>query len=298
MNDLLFAQPPQVPRRRFYRLKRAFWSLASTVSLGGLYAGHLCPTWVRVDRLEMPLEGLAEPFVGRKLVHISDLHCSPVVVTPYLRQVLAQVAAEKPDVLVITGDLITGGTAYARRVAGLLAAVPAKVARVACLGNHDYGIYHPSGRGHMRQLSDYLTDQLHHAGVQVLRNRSLTIHLDGHALQVVGVEDAWSGRYDPETAFADARADLPTIGLAHNPDCARDLADRGAHWILAGHTHGNQGGQSALRDAVMPEESETYAGGYYPLDGAHLYVNRGLSYARRFNLNKRPEITVFTLRCA
>ncbi|MFW6155280.1 MAG: metallophosphoesterase [Planctomycetota bacterium] len=298
MNDVLFTQPRQLPRRRFYRLKRAFWSLASTVSLGGLYAGHLCPTWVRVDRLEMPLNDLAEPFVGRKLVHISDLHCSPMVVPRYLRQVLDRVAAEEPDVLVITGDLVTGGTAYARRVAGMLASVPAKVARVACLGNHDYGIYHPSGRGHMRQLSGYLTGQLHQAGVQVLRNQSLTVHLDGHALQVVGVEDAWSGRYDPETAFADARAGMPTIGLTHNPDGAADLVERGAHWVLAGHTHGNKAGDSALRDAVLPVESEVYAGGYYSLDGAHLYVNRGLSYARRLNLNKRPEITVFTLQRA
>jgi len=298
MNDVLFAQPRQLPRRRFYRIKRAFWTLASNVSLGGLYAGHLCPTWVRVDRFEMPIEGLAEPFVGRKLVHISDLHCSPVVLTRYLRQVLDRVTAEEPDMLVITGDLITGGTAYARRVADLLATVPAKVARVACLGNHDYGIYHPSGRGLMRQLPGYLTDQLHQAGVQVLRNRSLTLHLDGHALQFVGVEDAWSNRYDPEAAFADARQGMPTIGLTHNPDCAQDLAERGAHWILAGHTHGNKAGESALRDAVLPVESRIYSGGYYPLDGAHLYVNRGLSYARRFNLNKRPEITVFTLKCA
>ncbi|NLF30169.1 MAG: hypothetical protein GX591_04685 [Planctomycetes bacterium] len=298
MNDVLLAQPRQLPRGRFYRVKRAFWSLASTVSLGGLYAGRLCPTWVRVDRLDMPLEGLAEPFVGRKLVHISDLHCSPMVLTRYLRQLLERVAAEQPDVLVVTGDLITGGTAYARRVARLLAAVPARVARVACLGNHDYGIYHPSGRGHMRQLSGYLTDQLHSAGVHVLRNQSLILRVDDHALQLVGVEDAWSDRYDPEAAFAHARQGLPTIGLTHNPDGARDLARRGAHWILAGHTHGNKAGDNLLRDAVLPVESDVYAGGYYPLDDAHLYVNRGLSYARRLNLNRRPEITVFTLKRA
>ena len=66
--------------------------------------------------------------------------------------------------------------------------------------------------------------------------------------------------------------------------------------MLSGHTHGNAAGERRLRDAVFPVQKPHFAAGHYRLNGADLYVNRGLSYARRLPLNKRPEITVFTLR--
>lgn len=295
MNQILFTPPHDTAAGRFYRLKRMFWTAVGTCSLGGLYVGRICPTWIRIERMDMPLPNLPPPFEGKTLVHISDLHCSPMVLGRYLNQVLAHVAEEKPDFVAITGDLITGGTSYARRVAHILTRLPASIARVACLGNHDYGIYHPSGRGLMRQLPGYLSRRLFEAGIHVLRNQHAIFTLGGHAIQFVGVGDMWSDDYNPEAAFAEAHDDLPTIALAHNPDSAADMADRGAHWVLSGHTHGNCAGENRIRDAVFPVESKLFAGGYYPLDDAHLYVNRGLSYARRFNLNRRPEITVFTL---
>jgi len=295
MNHVLSTRPHSSLTGRFYRLKRMLWTAVSTCSLSGLYAGRICPTWIRFTRMDMPLPDLPKPFEGKTLVHISDLHCSPMVLGRYLVQVLAQVAAQNPDFIAITGDLITGGTYYARRVASILAALPASIACIACLGNHDHGIYHPSGRGLMRQLPGYLSRRLFEAGVHVLRNQHAIFTLDGQAIQFVGIDDMWSNHYDPAAAFADAHTDLPTIALTHNPDAAMDVAARGPHWILSGHTHGNAAGENRLRDVVFPVDSRHFAGGYYALDNAHLYVNRGLSYARRLNLNRRPEITVFKL---
>lgn len=294
MNQVL-ATHPKSPVRRFRRLKRAYWSLSGSVSLGGLYPGRICPSWIRFTDMDMPLPNLPDVFVGKRLVHISDLHCSPLVLERYLRQLLDHVAGREPDFLAVTGDLITGGTSHARRVAELLGELPTSIAKVACPGNHDYGIYAPNGRGHMRQLAEYLHRRLFDAGVHMLRNQHAIFTVGGHALQFVGLEDLWSPRYNAAAAFAAADPHLPTIALSHNPDTACDLAGRGAHWVLAGHTHGNAHGENRIRDAVFPVESKLYAGGYYPLGAAHLYVNRGLSYARRLNLNKRPEITTFTL---
>jgi hypothetical protein len=297
MNDVVFAAPAS-DRGRFRRTKRLFWAAAGSCGLGGLYAGRISRSWLRFTRLEMPLPNLPKAFRGATLVHISDLHCSPIVLERYLREVIGHVNAERPDFVAITGDLVTGGTKYAKRVAGLLSQLEARVARVACLGNHDFGICHPNGHGHRRQLPGYITRRLFDAGVHVLRNQHAIFRIGGEAIQFVGVDDLWSDRYDPVAAFAEAAGDMPTIALSHNPDTAHRLVDEGAHWVLSGHTHGNAAGENRLRDAVFPVQKKRFAAGYYLLDGGHLYVNRGLSYARRLRLNRRPEITVFTLRCA
>ncbi|NLF30168.1 MAG: hypothetical protein GX591_04680 [Planctomycetes bacterium] len=282
---------------RFYRLKRTAWLLASTWSLSGLYNGRICRSWLRFTHMDMPLPDLPAPLDGKRVVHISDVHCSPLVRDNYLTQVFDYVAELDADFLVVSGDLITGGIPYARRIARLLSRIPVKVARLACLGNHDYGIYFPCGRGKMRQLPEVMSEELRANGTQPLRNEAAVFEVDGGAVQFVGLEDYWSGRFDPDAAFRTAHRSLPTICLCHNPDATDELArDHRPHWVLAGHTHGHHASTNRIRGRVLPIESRDYPAGHYTVGPTHLYVNRGLSYARRVSVNRRPEITVFTLR--
>lgn len=298
MNDVLVPGRCQT-RGRLPRLRRLLWNAAGSCSLAGLYAGSICRTWLRFVRLDMPLPKLPAAFEGAKLVHISDLHCSPIVLGRYLQSCIEHINEENPDFVAITGDFITGGTYYARRVSQLLSGLQAGVARVACLGNHDFGIYHPRGHGHMRQLSGYLSRRLFEAGVHVLRNQHAIFRRGGSAIQFVGTDDLWSDSYDPHGAFAEAHDDLPTIAITHNPDAARQLVGLGAHWVLAGHTHGSDMWQRGpMVNSVFPMTHKDLNAGHFVLGEAQLYVNRGLSYARRTHLNRRPEVTVFTLRRA
>ena len=215
MNDIIFTSAAAT-EGRLPRLRTLFWTVAG--SYAGLYAGRISRSWIRFARLDMPLPNLGATLEGAKLVHISDLHCSPIVMEGYLRQIIHHINAENPDFVAITGDLVTGGTHYAKRVARLLGELKATEARVACLGNHDFGIYHPRGHGHMRQLPGYLSRRLFDAGVHTLRNQHAIFRRGPDAIQFVGVDDMWSDGYSPDAAFAEAPKGLPTIALAHNPD--------------------------------------------------------------------------------
>jgi predicted MPP superfamily phosphohydrolase len=125
-------------------------------------------------------------------------------------------------------------------------------------------------------------------------NESRSFTRGGDHLQFVGVEDFWSSRFNPLQAFETATMNTPTIGLCHNPDAAPQLARHGAEWTLAGHTHGRP-----LPETVIPANHRYFFAGEYELGGDNrLYVNRGISYGRRGNMNSRPEITLFTLRRA
>jgi predicted MPP superfamily phosphohydrolase len=156
---------------------------------------------------------------------------------------------------------------------------------------------HPTGLGADRGMADYLVHQLGHADIFVMMNESRVFRRGASAIQFVGVEDYWTPRYDPRSAFEFVRADLPTITLCHNPDAACEISGLGAHWVLAGHTHGSQLVRSRLGSVLLRPSHSHFAAGQYALNsGAQLYVNRGLGYARRVNVNFRPEITLFTLR--
>ncbi len=295
MNDVL-ARTIHMPWRRRSMLKRLLWSASKPCSLNGLFPWPFEENWLRLERHQMPLPHLGQAFHGATIAQISDLHCSPIVLARYLRQCVEAINRMQVDFVAITGDFITGPSSFARKVAGVLKNLHPKIATVACLGNHDYGLFHPSGLGSMRNLDHLLTEELRRADVFVMRNESLVFRRDSDEVQFVGLEDLWSPGFRPRQAFELARPDLPTIALCHNPDAAEVVSRMGAHWILAGHTHGTPKKGGTLGRRLMPTKHKRYAAGKYTLqDGSMLYVNRGLSYGRRVNLNARPEITLFEL---
>lgn len=296
MNEILFSPIRDRLNRRFF--KKLVWSAAGSCALGGLYRWRFEENWLRIERRPMPLQGLGPDFHGATVAHISDLHSSPIVLDRYLNQCVDAINKLSVDFVAVTGDFITGKKKYARRVAEILGRLSPRIATVACLGNHDYGIYHPRGIGGKPGLSEYLVEHLTRADVFVVMNETRVFHRGQSSLQFVGVEDFWSPRYNPYLAFDSAQAHLPIIGMVHNPDAAPQLARCGAQWVLAGHTHGSE--KSELTSGlVIPSAQPHFVGGQYSLGpDRYLYVNRGLGYGRRTNTNSRPEITVFTLQPA
>ena len=247
----------------------------------------------------MALVGLEPSLAGLKLVQISDLHYSPVVWERYLLQFIRWVNDLNPDVVVVTGDLITGGYRYAHRVATILSHVKSSRGVICTFGNHDYSIYGKFANGEGKRRADYLEDCLQKRGLKVLRNEAWYLEPGrggkGKPLTLVGLDDEWSGNIDPDRAYRGVEVDLPIVCLNHNPANCLELMQYPWQWMLSGHTHGRQIATSTFGRTFYPHKYRQFTHGYYSVNGRHLYVNRGLSYGQRVLSWCRPEITVFKL---
>ncbi|MGE5612443.1 MAG: metallophosphoesterase [Bacillota bacterium] len=283
-----------------HRWRRAIWMTMSSVGLTGMHSLPVNRRWVDIHWQKMPLQGLDPSLAGLKLVQISDLHYSPVVWRRYLLQFVRWINDLQPDVVAVTGDLITGGYRYAHRIAHLLAQIKASRAVIAIFGNHDYSIYGKNYRNEGLRRAAFLEKSLENRGIVVLRNESWSLHGSGQGLPltVVGLDDEWSGHMDPDKAYADIDPHAPIVCLNHNPANCIDLMRYQWQWMLAGHTHGRQIATSAFGQAFYPHRFRHFTHGYYSINGRHLYVNRGLSYGQRVLDWCRPEITVFKLEAA
>jgi hypothetical protein len=286
--------------RRQHKWRRAIWHVMSRVGLTGTHALPMYRRWVDIARVHMPLANLDPAFNDFKLVQISDLHYSPVVWARYLIQYIRWINEMDPDLVVVTGDLITGGYRFAHRIATILSHLKAKHGVICTLGNHDYSIYGRNQSFEGARRADYLEKCLRDRHLRVLRNETEYLHLDGsqRPLAIVGLDDEWSGHIDPHKGFDGVDASLPIICLNHNPANVLDLMDFPWQWMLAGHTHGRQVATSAFGRTFYPHRFRQYTHGYYSVKGRHLYVNRGLSYGQRVLDWCRPEITVFRLQSA
>jgi predicted MPP superfamily phosphohydrolase len=264
---------------------------------GAAYAWRIEPTWLKITRVALPVPNLPVPFHGFNIVQVSDLHLGGRVPETYIASCLARLNSVRPDLVVVTGDLVhRGNTAAAEPAARLLRQVMAPEGVMAILGNHDYGALGP-GSGE-RTVGDRVAEAVSGKGITVLRNARRTIARGGASLNVVGLDELWTN-YDPEAAFAGLGEGGrgPCVVLAHNPDAFVDLLGRSYLFdcVLSGHTHGGQVRLPLFGAPFVPVQHKEYVAGLYTEAGKYLYVNRGLGWAVRFRFNARPEITALTL---
>jgi predicted MPP superfamily phosphohydrolase len=283
--------------KRQHRWRRAVWQGLSRVGLTGVHALPLNRRWVDIHRRKMPMTNLDPAMTGFKIVQLSDLHYSPVVWRRYLIQYVLWVNDLKPDLVVVTGDLITGGYPYAKRIAQILSHIHAPHGVICTLGNHDYSIYGKASPAESDRRGDYLEKCLKERGLVCLRNESIRIKRPEAStpVTIVGLDDEWSGHIDADRGFEGVTDSDVTICLNHNPVNVKELLNHPWQWMLSGHTHGRQVGTSKFARRFHPKLFRHYTHGYYSVEGRHLYVNRGLSYGQRVLDWCRPEITVFRL---
>jgi predicted MPP superfamily phosphohydrolase len=264
--------------RRQFLLRNGSLLAAATLVQGSEETSHLSLTRhdVRMSFLQSPV----------RVVQLSDLHRSWCVSEAFIRQIVAETNALKPDLILLTGDFVTKSSHYAESCMRHLQDLRAPMGRYAVLGNHDYWCDHFTGAPVIaRHLSDI--------GVELLTNRS--VRLDRN-LRLVGIDDGNSGNPNLPLAFEKMEAGEATLAMTHNP-MLFPLLSQYPCITLAGHTHGGQVNIPFITDAIIGRTTPYLRGWYAPENApGRLYISRGLGTVHvPLRLNSAPEIALFTL---
>lgn len=245
----------------------------------GRHAFELTEVPVRVAGLPRVLDGYA-------IAQISDLHTGSYVGERELDEGLALVRKARPDLVVVTGDVVDFEASFAPLVARKLADLTPRDGVAAVLGNHDY-----------YADEDEVTAALRAGGVDMLVDDGRVVRAkDGGGFALLGVDDRWSTRYGkagPRLSRATSMVPpgLARILLSHQPA----TVDRWAGQValqLSGHTHGGQ-----INPGFRPADLFLkYVAGLYRVGGTTLYVNRGFgTVGTPSRVGAPPEITRFVL---
>lgn len=276
------------PRRAF--LVRAAAGSALTLGTGAAsYATMFGRRDYTLETVPIKLAKLPRELDGLTIVQLSDLHVGTYVGARELAAALRLVRDARPDLVVLTGDLLDHDPSYvpvlARFARSLGALAPQGV--FAIPGNHDH---YAGAAAVLRGLSQ--------AGAEVLLNRHVRIGQRGAQLALGGLDDVAGQRFnspgpDPERAFQGVPDELARVMLSHNPAYfphSREFADL----TLSGHTHGGQ-----ITMFINPARWVLHHGlvrGHYAIDGSQLYVNRGFGTAGPpARIGSPPEVTKIVL---
>jgi uncharacterized protein len=199
-------------------------------ALGLLFYGLFEAGWLRRDVVVVEIEGLPAELDGLRIAHLSDFHLGvPSCGRVATARAVAWVAERTPDLVCITGDLIS----HPRGVPRLIELLDALDEPLVVLGNHDVAV-----------TRDPFSRTAELAGLEgrstLLRDAATTIELRGRRIQVVGVDpDSHMARTARPSLLADPGADLRIL-LSHFPGVVRDLPEGAFQLVLAGHLHAGQ----------------------------------------------------------
>ncbi|MDN5768431.1 MAG: metallophosphoesterase [Humibacillus sp.] len=176
---------------------------------------------------------LPAQFDGLRVALISDLHVGPVREESFTRRVVDEVNAQRPDLVVLAGDLIDGRVEQVAGATDPLRDLRAPLGVMAVSGNHEV----------LSQEADAWLDHYRSLGITVLRNSSVELTRAGASIAVAGLNDETSAGDDAPnvgTSLAGITPDAFTLLVTHQPKAAESAAGRGVDLQLSGHTHGGQ----------------------------------------------------------
>jgi predicted MPP superfamily phosphohydrolase len=260
----------------------------------------------RVRRLRLTFDHLPAGFKGIKIVQLSDIHSGSLSNPQAVNRGVARVLAEKPDLILFTGDLVNDMALEMKDYEEIFAQLKAPMGVFSTLGNHDYGDYAWWETPELKKANlDQLKQIQLNMGWRLLMNEHVVLERGGSEIALIGIEN-WSAKarfpkygkmkeaypgaekypfkilmsHDPSHWDAEVRPDYPEIDLT-----------------LAGHTHGMQFGVElpGLKWSPVQYIYKEWAG-LYEAGRQKLYVNRGfgfIGYPGRVGI--LPEITVIEL---
>lgn len=237
------------------------------------------PHMLTITRISAVSPKIASKTGSLKIVHISDIHFEQH--SPYTRKILSTIAAERPDLIVASGD-----NPQMRHF------------------NRDQ--FFEFLRSLKRIAPVYMSPGYYEDTVDMLMSPVAQTYLENGehaALSIRGNKIVIQGFGPTEPVMQASRVkgkDALYLVLDHTPDSIESVSRLGPDWCFVGHTHGGQF-RLPIWGAVttLSLTGKRYEYGHYKVGKTDFFVSRGLGLepkpAPQVRFLCPPEIVVLTL---
>ena len=207
-----------------------------------------------------------------KIVQISDLHLSSEL-SNRLPEIIKKINFLNPDVVLITGDMVSQDTPITEKTFQSLKNLNVKSYFVS--GNHEYYID-----------ADKISEIIENSGVKVLRDEVDIFQ----GIQIVGLKYRHDRKKSIEILSSlELSSDKPVILMNHVP---LDHGDKRIKLTVSGHTHYGQ----IVPFNLLVRLTTKYIKGLYKLDNGYIYVSPGTgTWGPPMRLGSKNEITFYDL---
>ena len=255
-----------------------------------------------VNHTEYESEALPEAFDGYRIVIFSDAHVGSYQKrnTFVLEEAIDSMNAQKPDMIVFTGDLLNIQPADLYPHIKTLNKLKAKDGVFSILGNHDYAEYLGCDEAIKAANIKETISLEKQLGWTLLLNENRKITHDKDHIILAGMENDGDGKHFPQKG--DINKTLENVNdsdfilmLEHDPSSWRRkiIPDGRAQLTLSGHTHAMQ--FNIFGWCPMSVLGREFWG-WYEEGYQKLFVTAGLGGLIPFRFGATGEIVILTLK--
>ena len=232
-------------------------------SVGIMAVLFICALWGGFSAPRLKRIFVSSPRLpALKIALVSDAHLGMGVSYDRWDKALARLENEKPDLLLVLGDVFEYGP-HADKYAARLAAFKTPLGSYGVLGNHEYYVGYGNSQDFYKK-----------ANVTLLQNELITLP---NGVQVAGLKDIKTARVSQqETIHLLSTADKtkPLILLSHTPLYAEEAAAHNTDIMFSGHTHNGQ--IWPFNYIVRWQFPRVY--GLFDVNGMAFYITSGMFY--------------------
>lgn len=217
---------------------------------------------------------------GFKIAHVSDYHNTH---NKFLNDaVLSSLKEEKPDLIVLTGDLVDCRKTDIENGIDFVSKIIEIAPVFYVTGNHECNLSIDS-----QSDFDNMIEDLKSLGVKVLRGENSVITLpNSEKINVFGIDDPYfhcsfaseiQYATDSLCSFLEVNKNEFNILLAHHPEQIEIYSQYNFDLVYSGHAHGGQGRLFGL-GLIAPDQGffPKYTSGLYKEKATTLVVSRGI----------------------
>lgn len=260
---------------------------------------YLSNKLVKVSKYNIKSNKVPLEFDNYKIIQLSDFHNYK-----YLGKdnkiVIDKINEEKPDIIVMTGDMVNK---YDNNFENFFKLVE--------ILSEKYNIYYIVGNHEKRLKKNHLSliiKKLEGLGIKILNNSKITLMKEKDYINIYGIDIPlffYKIKNKPSNINEILNASLNSCSsseynvlLAHNPLYFDEYANYNVDLTLSGHVHGGMIRLPFIGGILSPERKffPKYSSGVYSINNKKLIVSRGMGHSKPgIRILNMPEIVSITL---
>lgn len=248
----------------------------------------------QINHISVVDENIPSSFQSFRIAQVSDLHNKD-----FGPKLIEKIAAEQPDIIVVTGDLIDSTFPNLNVAMNVIEALEGIAPVYYVTGNHEASRY---------DLYSELVQEMEQVGVVMMDNSKTRLEKNGETISLIGLQDpnfinsalSFEDKYermDKELAALVTEGDYQIL-LSHRPEAMDSYVARNIDLALTGHAHGGQIRLPFIGALIAPGQGffPKYSSGAYTEGDTTMIVSRGLGNSGiPFRFMNRPEVLIIDL---
>lgn len=239
-------------------------------------------------------KNIPNSFYGLKIAHISDIHYGQTTNDKDFQQLVSQVNETKPDIIVITGDLLDKDIIYTNEdlkfLEEQLTNLEASLGKYIIMGDHD------------NLQKDYHTIISNTDFVNLDDSYQVLYNGDNNPILIAGISTMTNDSATFSEKVSDAIKKIAEIEssynilIMHEPDYIEEMDYSNFQLVLAGHSLNGQINLPIIGEFLLPTDAKKYYKNHYTLGGTEFYISSGVGTPKlKFRLFNRPSFNLYRI---